>query len=121
MISWSQVGGDEESRKLNGELFPIWAGLNRTPRLLISFPLAVLQKYPIQLLQKKRFMELFSKLLSHGRVGGSLHIVALGRSSEYKYSAVFGQWHIFYYFGSALQHMEFKFKQRVRLKSSPPP
>lgn len=130
MISRSQVGGDEESHKLDGELFPIWAGLNRTLRLLISFPLAVVSAgpqtcsakvTPIQLPQKKRFMELFSKLLSHGRVGGSLHIVALGRSSEYKYSAVFGQWHIFYYFGSALQHMEFKFKQRVRLKSSPPP
>lgn len=100
MISRSQVGGDEESHKLDGELFPIWAGLNRTLRLLISFPLAVVSAgpqtcsakvTPIQLPQKKRFMELFSKLLSHGRVGGSLHIVALGRSSEYKYSAVFGQ------------------------------
>lgn len=41
MISRSQVGGDEESRKLDGELFPVWVGLNRTPCLLISFPLAV--------------------------------------------------------------------------------
>ena len=41
----------------------------------------IVAKYMIQP-REKCLMELFSKLLSHVRVGGSLHIVALVPSSE---------------------------------------
>lgn len=68
MISRSQVGGDEESRKLDGELFPIWAGLNRTLRLLISFPLAVVSAGPQTRFSSRRKRDLWSYFQNYSRM-----------------------------------------------------